>query len=421
MQKNQFFIIVGNFMYLVAQWALSVLVVRLSTDFYAAGNFGLALTITNVFYIIACYGMRSFQISDVKKKYSDQTYTLSRIITVAVGALACLVYLIWIDYEKVTFAAIMTYMVYKCFEAASDVLYGIFQNNNRYDLMCLSMSLKGIASVAVFVALLVGTSSLVIALFGMCVVALATFLLEVHWGKIYAQPLVRFDATTRKAVVRLLMESALMVVLLIAQPLLMSIPRLYFEQCYSRELLGIYSSLSAPAMIVTTFVSCAMMPYLPLFGKYYLMGKNANLYRLTFGSLGFTVIFGVIAYVGGGLFGEWGLTLLYGESIAGYTGVFQLIIIVATLSAMTMCLNTLYIAMRKLRLLSVVLMLGCLVAYIITPYFVQNYAMNGVTYALMISQLFQIFVTIALAIYYINRNKAREDSSLTTHSQRKED
>ncbi len=83
--------------------------------------------------------------------------------------------------------------------------------------------------------------------------------------------------------------------------------------------------------------------------------------------------------------------------------VFQLVILVTTFSAVMLCIDSLYIAMRKLVPLAAILLLGCLLCQIITPHFVDTYAMKGVTYALMIAQGFQILLALALTQYYFRR------------------
>ena len=404
MKKNQALIIIGNFVYLAAQWALSIIVVRLSDKYYLAGLLGLALTITNIFYIIACYGMRAYQVSDIQKKFSDQCYVLSRIVTVVIAMIACVGYSVIKGYDAEALGAIVVYMIYKCFEAASDVMYGIFQMNDGYDKLCISMCVKGIGSLIVFAGMLMVGCTIIPAILGMCFVALLTFIfLDVRWAKMIISPLVIFDKSKLSEVFHLLGVSFPMVILLIAQPLLMSIPRLYFEQHFSTELLGIYSSLSSPTTVITTFVSCAMMPYVPLFAKYYIEKNKKGLFKLTFGSVFLTTCIGIVAFFIGGWIGEWGLTLLYGQSISGYVGVFQLIIIVSAFSSISMCLNALFTAIRKLIPLSAVLLMGCAICYFITPHIVDIYEMSGVAYSLMAAQVFQIVVACAMAVFFISR------------------
>lgn len=415
--KQGILMITGNFVYLVSQWLMTVLVVRLSSDYHDAGVLGLAMTITAVFYIIACYGMRSFQVSDIQKEYRDQEYILSRVFTTAIAVVGCAIY-VWVEgySDRGTFGPIMIYMLYKGLEAASDVTYGIFQNEDRFDYICISMCTKGILSLILFAVLLSTGMTLNTALMAMVAVALATFLfLDLRWCHKFVTPMLIWDKRTLCQTMHLLRSSALMVVLLIAQPLLMSIPRLFFEKNFSTELLGIYSSVSSPTVIISTFVSCAMMPYLPMFAQYYQERKKKNLYRLTFGAMTFALGFGLICLVGGAILGEWGLTFLYGEGLRDYVDILLLVIVVTTLSAVTMCLNSLFIALRKLMLLSATLLFGCGICYVITPYFVTRFAMRGITYALIISQGIQILLGTLLGIYFIsqisNEHKGKKSES----------
>lgn len=407
------YIIIGNFVYLFAQWALTVVALRFG-NYYIAGVLGLCTTITNVLYIIASYGLRSYQVSDIKKEYSDQCYILSRIVTIAAAFAVCIVYVCFSLDDLTERSAVLLYMVYKCFEAASDVTYGVFQVNDRFEYVCVSMSVKGILSLIVFTGVLLITKSIEAAIFMMTGVAAVTFVLfDLRWCARYVKPLVYWNRRIWLQMAKLLWVAAPMIVLHIAQPLLMSIPRLFFERNYSTELLGAYTSVSSPTVVITTFVSCAMMPFVPRFANYYFAGERKKLCRLTFGSLFFASGFGAICLIGGKLLGEWALVLLYGEEIREYASVFPLIIIVSTFSALLMCLNAFFIATRKLSMLSAVLILGCLLCGVVTPALVNRYAMEGVTYSLMAAQTFQLMLGIALAGWYIKKiPKVSEDNKL---------
>lgn len=399
---------VGNFVYLLAQWVMTVVVVRFTDDFLMAGILSLATSLSNVFYIVASYGMRSFQVSDITKKYTDQSYVLSRLVTVSVALLACIVYTIAMGYPASTIIAILIFMGYKSFEAVSDVMYGIFQANDRFDSICISMSVKGVISISVFTLLIAIGCSLIVALSGILAVAFLTFALyDVRIGRKYTVPLISFDKGIFKAVFSLLIESFLMVILLIVQPLLLAITRVYFEKNFSTELLGAYSSVSAPTLVIPTFVTCVMMPFVPLFAKYFKDKNKIKLTKVTFASVGFAAVVGAAALVFSVFFGKWLLSVLYGSSIIPYADVFNLIIIVTTMTTMIICLEFSFIAARKLIGLSIVLLLGCLLGYVISPWFIDTYAMQGITYVLMIAQGFQ-FVGALVLFSRIVKNMDKE-------------
>ena len=56
--------------YLGCQWLITVLVVRLSTSFDAAGLFSLATSVVNTFGTFANYKIGTYQVSDINRQYS---------------------------------------------------------------------------------------------------------------------------------------------------------------------------------------------------------------------------------------------------------------------------------------------------------------------------------------------------------------
>ena len=402
--KQAFYSVLGNFVYLLAVWALTVVVVRFSTDFYAAGLLSLAMTISNVFYVVACYGMRSFQVSDINQEYSDQCYVLSRILSISAALIACVVFILIKGYNAISFYCILIYMLYKCLEAASDVLYGVMQKNDDFEHICLSMCLKGVFSFAVFTLALLFGASLPIALWCMVAVAVLTLvLIDIRICVRYMSPIFSFTRANMLRTGKLLLVSLPVMIVLITQPLLMSIPRLFFERHFSTELLGIYSSVSSPTVVISTFVSCAIAPYIPLFAEYYTKGEKKKLIKLTYGTIIFAAGFGVLALIAGTFLGDWALSLLYGEELRGYVDILQLVIIVTTGCAIVLCLDCIYIAIRKLIPLALILLAGCLLCYLVTPFFVMRFAMRGVTYSLLIALAFQIITAIILAHIYFGK------------------
>ena len=78
---------VGSVFYQGCQWLLTVLVVKVSAGYADAGTLAYAMTIGNIFSPIAVYGMRVFQVSDVKNRYSQSAYFGFKYLTMALAAI----------------------------------------------------------------------------------------------------------------------------------------------------------------------------------------------------------------------------------------------------------------------------------------------------------------------------------------------
>ena len=74
---------IGSFTYLICQWLLTLIVVRVSDGFGNAGNLALAISVTNIFFNLACFNVRPYLISDLENKFSSEQYCSLRIFSCA--------------------------------------------------------------------------------------------------------------------------------------------------------------------------------------------------------------------------------------------------------------------------------------------------------------------------------------------------
>ena len=91
LRKNLIFNTAGSLLFYICQASMNLLVTALSGA-AANGLLATAMTIANVGLSFASYGMRTFQVSDLRGKYADRTYLASRFVTVAIAWLACMAF-----------------------------------------------------------------------------------------------------------------------------------------------------------------------------------------------------------------------------------------------------------------------------------------------------------------------------------------
>ena len=152
-QKSIIWNSAGSLVYLITQWLISVLVVRLS-GVETAGVLTLAMSVNNVFYSIAMQGIRNYQVSDMKEKYTSGIYVSSRLIICILSFLACGGYALIAGYSYGSSLCIVAYCLFKMAEAFYDVYAGICQKKWRMDWIGKSWLVKGLLSFAGFVVVL---------------------------------------------------------------------------------------------------------------------------------------------------------------------------------------------------------------------------------------------------------------------------
>ena len=139
----------ATFVYFFSQWLLTVLVTRFS-GYEDAGTFTLAVSFSNIFGYISKFGMRSLQVGDIQRKYSDSQYFVSRIITSVACIVPFIVTLTFCQYRKDLHYCCIAMMVYKLLEGFDDVIMGSFQRLHRYREIAISYTAKAILTLGAF-------------------------------------------------------------------------------------------------------------------------------------------------------------------------------------------------------------------------------------------------------------------------------
>ena len=97
-QKSIIWNSAASMVYLITQWLISVLVVRLS-GVETAGILTLAMSVNNVFYSIAMQGFRIYQVSDFYENFTTGILLSSRLFICILSFLVCVGYALIAGYS----------------------------------------------------------------------------------------------------------------------------------------------------------------------------------------------------------------------------------------------------------------------------------------------------------------------------------
>lgn len=411
-KKQAFYNTAGNLVYMVSIWMISVLTVRLS-GFETAGIFSLAMSIGNIFYFFAVYGMRSFQASDSLYQYSPRSYIRVRGLTVSVSALALVVYLAISGYSRYVSIAILLYTAYKFFEAYSDVYFGELQRVGHLEICGISMSLKGILSIAVFCIVLWSVGDLNYALLAMVFLA-AVFLVayDIRGYRKYQKT----DISSESGSIFGLLKSGFSMLLTTVFPIIVTaIPRLALEHYCGTAALGVYSSISTPTVLITTLVPNVLAPFMTLFGLCYHEKKYSKLLKMLWIALFCTVLLGLAACVCAYFLGDFAMGLLFGDEILPHLYLFIPLILATTVYALSMAANSVLISIRQPIWLTACSGAALITSFIISYPLVQKFGEMGAVWAFGLPFAVQLLLQVVYLIYKLGINLPRQtQNSLDT-------
>ena len=396
----------GSITYLACQWLITILVVRLSSGYEAAGTLSLAMSVYNIFAPFAIYRMYTYQVSDVKRENTVGEYFAFRIITLSAALVCCLVYAA-LTCPGSALLAIALYAIFKIVGLLIDVLHGLDQVNKRMDYIGKSLVIQGVLTLAAFCSVFAVTASLEFALASMAIVTVLV-------GVLYDFPRSsRFEALkikiSRKKTLHLLKYCLPIVVAAVACAAAPSIPRQFLSFSQGEAALGIYASVAAPVAIIQMGASYIYNPLLSVFSEQY-AEKRAKDLAVTFCKVvGGIAVVGAVCAIGFELLGSWLLTLIFGQSIEPYTYLLIPVIASTIVSAYVWFFNDLLVALRCFRGSFVGNVVSVIIALPITLFFVHVFGMNGVSFTVIVAYGVGALV-MALYLLALVRRGLREES-----------
>lgn len=410
-KQNMLWNTVGSLTNLGCQWIITVLIVRMSEDFNAAGVYSLAVSVFTMFSQIAQYRTYTIQVSDVSKENTAGEYLSFRLLTCSIALAVIMVYSAFTCRSE-TLIAILLFSLYKIAGLVIDVFHASDQVARRMDYIGKSLILQGLGSLVSFVLIYGVTGCLELTLLVMLLMTLLVALLfDIRkTGKIAD---LRIGITPVKAI-HLLVSCAPVVLAGIAISSASSLPRQYLSFTCGDSALGIYTSVAAPVAVIQMGASYIYNPLMGYFSEAY-ADKDFNKFRrLMISAIVGILVVGVVASFGLFLLGTPLLVLVYGASIADYSYLLQPLVLCAVLTGAMWFINDLLIALRNFKA-TFLGSAGALVAAVLTMVWAQSaFGLNGVTISTSISCLAGLVIMVTSLYRQLSRvrtcNELGEDS-----------
>ena len=366
----------GNLVYCICQWVITILAVKLDS-YGAAGYLSLAMTTSSTFSTIALFSMRNYQVSDVTNEFRDQEYLGSRVITCILATVLCLIYAIGSTsvYQMLCIDALM---LIRIAESSVDVLHGIDQKYDRYDLIGKSYLLRGFATIVAFVAgfFLFKDVFSAILLTGIANIALV-FIYDVRkTGKLEKLTFVIKD----RRILVLLKKCLPIVVTSFVLSMIPLLPRTALQTIMGNDVLGVYSSIASPTLAVQVFASYAFNPLIPRIAVLFNEGRYDSFLQVFHKVIFFFAVFAIVVCAGAMLVGRWGLNLLYGPSILESYELFMPLVWCTILTAYIWIMNSIVTLIRELLPMMIAMIIGFASCFFFTNTFIHDFGANGTSY-----------------------------------------
>jgi O-antigen/teichoic acid export membrane protein len=346
----------GSVVYAAAQWGMLVVLTKLGSP-EMVGMFALGLAVTMPVMSFATLKTRLVQATDARRDYQFGHYWGLRLLTTAVALPLIGGIAIVAGYESGLILVILAVALSKAVESLGDVLYGLFQQRERMDLMAISRLLKGpLALIALGVGVHL-TGSLLWGILGLTLawlVVLAAYDLP-HCARLLQEDgwLTTLTALRPRWEVQQLAQLAWLAlplgIVVTLESLATNIPRYFIEREAGVYLLGIFAAIAYLKRAGQTIVIALGLSATPRLARQYMAGDTAAYRHLLQRLTGIGALLGLGGLAAAWLFGKPLLTLLYRPEYAAYQSVFALLMLAAGVDYVAIFLDYGMTAARQFR------------------------------------------------------------------------
>jgi len=291
-------------------------------------------------------------------------------------------------------------MVFRIVDSVIDVFHGIDQKNWRMDYVGISMIVRGILMLVAFVALL-WLVDLLVAIIGMTVVtALVCFLFDIPKAK----KLANFTTYATKQIISLLKRCFPLMLVLLIISMIPSFSRYSIERVHGTEALGVYNSVANPTLIVQLAAFPLFAPLANMFATCIKEGDKPKFIKLftiaSVAMVGITLACTFLSF----FIGEWGLNILYGESIMEFSYLLPGTFVVSGLFAYIWFFNMVFSAVRDIKGVFIGNLIGAAICLATTDFFLNRFGVIGANHVMIISQGLVAVMLVFRLLWYV-KNK----------------
>ena len=359
-----------------------------------AGIFTIAYANANLFLNIGKYGMRNFQVSDVKRQFSFKDYLYSRYITTLAMLIVSIIYIFYAaianNYTMDKTMIIFGMCLFKIPDAIEDVYYGDYQKKGRLDIGAKAIAWRLILTLALFSCILVIYKDLIIALI---ISTLFTFAIMVMFIRCTVDGFVEKGNKSWTRIIELLKQCFPLAAGAFLSFYIGNVPKYAIDSMLNDELQACYGFIAMPVFVIGLLNNFIFAPILYKMSCLWEERKIKVFIQRTLIQVIIIFIITLVCIIGAYLIGVPVLSILYNTDLAPYKTELLILLLGGGFLGLSGLLNTMITIIRFQKSLLLGYGIIAVIAFCLSNYMVRQWEMFGAAllYALLMAALCLIF------------------------------
>ena len=395
----------GNVVTLFCQWLIIMIIPKI-TNFSEAGVFAVAVSVSSITNQIAVFTLNQYQVAHQYEQYSENDFAITRVVTIALSFVCVIPISALFCYGLDQIYIILAYTLYRNLINFAYLHQSSLQIINRLDYAGKCMILEGLTSFSVYIGAYILFGNLLLSTLLMALIGGGVFLLTMGRGyrEFMGHPF-GLNIGKRDNILPLLKIGLPMMLSTLCPIIITALPKLILENQWGTELVGIFSTLTSPTIIVPTLAQAIFIPFTAYFANLSKRGEFNKL-RIQYGKiLVCMAIAAVFTYILSVLCAEPVFEMIYGTEISPYTDYFNILIIGIFLYTVGICGITVLITKNQGIAAGLSSVTALLFSAIVFMIWIPVNGMDGATWGLMASYgVFGLLITISIYLLPIKND-----------------
>lgn len=395
-KKNIVWNIIGSTANAFTSLIFTIIVTRINGVF-DAGVFTYCFATSCLFYMIASYSGRTFQVTDISNKFSDTDYIFHRIITCIIMILFTLLFCFYKKYDNFKSLILFLLALYKCIEAFSESLYGVIQKNNMLYKVGISMFLKASLSVIMFLIIDMFSKNLLLSSISILLINII-FLIFYDFKNLYH---IKFLKTklNLSIIKKMFIVGFSTFILLFLGNYLINTSRYAIDDLLTSDFQTIFGVIIMPATFMGLLGQYIIQPFLVSISEFIKKQEYKKLKDIICKLILFILGIGSFVVIVAYFLEVPVLEIVYGLELSEYLTEMIIVIIGSIFYGLSFILSSILIAMRKTKIQVVIYSIFSVLSTIMAYILVKEYGIFGSCINYFIT-MFGISILFLICIIY---------------------
>ncbi|MBO4694231.1 MAG: hypothetical protein J5659_07580 [Clostridia bacterium] len=367
-----------------------------------AGVFNFCFATSCIFYAIALYSGRTYQVTETKKALNDNVFILNRLLTTVIMIIIAVAFSFINSYSGDKLFLFVILCTVKAVEAFCDVFHGIFQKNNRLDIAGKSMFFRCMFSIILFFVVDFITKNIIVSslvLLFACLLFLV--FIDIPISRKYNDSL--GWSNTANGSLKLIKLGFFAFGFSLISNYLINAPRYALDAVMESKYQAIFGIIVMPASIIYLINQFALQPMITAMKENFLANDKKKFQSKVYILFGVIVITSLLSMVFLYLFGAQLLKLLYGVDVKDYIPGLIIILVGAGLCSLANIMSNALTILRKTSVQFVIYVLSAIFAYFISKFLIKKLMFDGAVFSYTVVMLFLFLLYLGYYIFTMTK------------------